>query len=141
MLYSISIQGVELWYASREKEKRLSTQRIVLLLVSYLVITAFAFVSEKSRVLAAVIAVFPINVTLGIWFVYTNTHGNPQVLADFLRMLFFGLVPALLFVAACWFGVHRGWSFDRILLLGGVTWIVAMAAYRGIEWQLGLHQS
>jgi hypothetical protein len=98
--------------------------------------TAIAFVSDKSRVLASVLSVVPLNVTLALWFTYTNTDGNAVLSADFSRMVLFGLIPALFFVAACWFGFRHGSPLGRVLAVGYAVWLAAMGLYRAIEWGL-----
>ena len=114
----------------------MSTQRIYQLLLSFGVIAAIAYISEKSRVLASIVSVMPLNVTLALWFTYTNTDGNSTLSADFGRMLLFGLFPAVLFVVACWFGFRHGWPLGRVLVVGYAVWLAAMGLYRGIEWCL-----
>ena len=47
----------------------MNTQRIYQLLVSFGILTAIAFVSERSHVLASVISVMPLNVTFALWFI------------------------------------------------------------------------
>jgi len=114
----------------------MSTQRIYQLLLSFGIITTVAFISDKSRVLASIVSVMPVNVTLALWFVYTNTDGNAGLSADFSRMVLFGLLPAVLFVMACWFGFRQGWPLARVLVLSYAVWLAAMGLYRGIEWWL-----
>ena len=114
----------------------MSTQRISQLLVSFGILTAIAFISERSRVLAAVVSVMPLNITLALWFVSTNTGGDAAISANFSRMVTFGLIPTALFAAACWLGFRQGWSLSRVLIVGYAVWLTAMGLYRLIEWWL-----
>jgi hypothetical protein len=114
----------------------MNTQRIYQLLISVCVITAIAFVSEKSRVLASMLAVMPLNITIGLWFIYTGSQGDAATSADFSRMMLLGLIPTALFVAACWFGFNRGWPFGRVIVVGYAVWLVSMLIYRFIESQV-----
>ena len=114
----------------------MNTQRIYQLLLSIGILTVIAFVSEKSRVLASIVVVMPLNVTIALWFISTNTGGDASLSADFARMLLFGLIPTALFILASWFGFHRGWSLGRVLVLSYGIWLVATIVYRGIEWWL-----
>lgn len=111
----------------------MSSQRIYQLLVSFTVITAIAFVSEKSRVMASVLSVMPVTITLALWFVSTGTNGDTTVTAGFTRMVLLGLIPTALFVVACWLGFQRGWPLWRVLAVGYAVWMVAMGLYRLIH--------
>ncbi len=116
----------------------MNTQRIYQLLISVVIITAIAFVSEKSRVLASVLTVMPINITIGLWFIYTDSQGDAASSADFARMVLLGLIPTALFTATCWFGFNRGWPLGRVVVGGYAVWLVSMLLYRFIESQVHL---
>ena len=111
----------------------MSTQRIYQLLVAFALITIIAFVSERSRVLASVVSVLPLNITIALWFVFTSARGEPALTADFARMVLLGLIPTALFVVACWFALRQGWSLWQVLALGYGVWLVTTALYRAIE--------
>ncbi len=104
--------------------------RLLQLLVSCLVITLIAMLGEHSRKLASIVAVFPVNILLASWFVYTATDGGAPASADFLRMTFFGLSATMLFYAAGWYGFSRGWSPGRVLLLSSLAWLTAIGIYQ-----------
>jgi hypothetical protein len=114
----------------------MTTQRIVQLLVSFLLITTIAFVSEKSRVLASIVTVMPVNVTIGLWFIYTSSQVDSAGLADFSRMVLLGLIPTALFIAVCWFGFKQEWPFARVIVVGYTVWLVGILIYRFIESQV-----
>jgi uncharacterized membrane protein (GlpM family) len=116
----------------------MNTQRIVQLLVSFLIITTIALVSERSRVLASIITVMPLNVTLGLWFIYTSGQGDTSGLADFSRMVLLGLIPTALFIFVCWYGFKQEWPFGRVIVVGYAVWLVAILIYRFIESQVHL---
>jgi hypothetical protein len=114
----------------------MSTQRIYQLLVAFCLITIIALVSEKSRVLASILSVLPLNITIALWFVFTSTNGDPALNAGFARMVALGLIPTALFVVACWLGFRQGWPLWRVLAVGYGVWLVAMALYRVLDsWQ------
>jgi uncharacterized membrane protein (GlpM family) len=114
----------------------MSTQRIFHLLISILVVTAIAFASERSRVWASIFSVVPLNITIGLWFVFTGTDGNAALTSDFARMVLWGLIPTALFVLACWFGLRQGWPLWRALAAGYAVWLIAMAFIRITERQV-----
>jgi hypothetical protein len=114
----------------------MSTQRIYQLLLSFGILTAVAFISERSHVLASIVSVMPLNITFALWFISTRADSSAALLADYSRMVTFGLIPTMLFTTACWFGFRRGWSVGRVVVVGYAVWLAAMGLYRGIEWWL-----
>ena len=114
----------------------MSAQRLYQLLVSFGILTAIAFITERSHVLASIVSVMPLNITVTLWFLSSRTDSSAALSADFSRMASFGLFPTALFTAACWFGFRQGWSLGRVLVVGYAVWLAAMGLYRGIEWWL-----
>ena len=114
----------------------MSTQRLTQLLIAILIVTGIAIASERSRVLASILVVMPVNVTIGLWFVFSDTSGDPVLMADFSRMVLLGLIPAALFVVACWLGFRQGWGLWRVLAVGYGVWLAAIVVYRIIEAQM-----
>ena len=112
----------------------MSTQRIVQLLISFAILTGVALISEKSRSLAGILAVLPINVTLALWLVASNNPDDSKLAADFSRMMLLGLLPGIVFLGVCWAAFRRGWSLPLAIGTGYVVWALAMGAYKGIEW-------
>lgn len=115
----------------------MSTQRIYQLLLSFVVITAIAVLSERSRPLAAIVSSMPVNLALALWFVYNNTGGDRVLSAEFCRMALCSLIATACFLLACWFALQRGWSLRWVLALGYAVWLVAVGIYRGLAWWLG----
>ncbi|MFZ5916814.1 MAG: hypothetical protein ACOYZ7_07775 [Chloroflexota bacterium] len=114
----------------------MNPQRILQLLISFGILSFIAFVSEKSRVLASVVAVMPLNITIALWFVSTQNSSDPSLPIDLARMMLIGLIPTALFLVATWFGFRQGWSPGRALIVGYGVWLITMGIYRGIEWWL-----
>jgi hypothetical protein len=111
----------------------MSTQRIYQLLVAVCIITVIAFVSERSRSLAAVVSVMPVNITIALWFVFTSVDGDPGLMANFARMVMLGLIPTALFAVMCWFGFRQGWPLWRVLVTAYAVWLVTIGIYRFVD--------
>jgi hypothetical protein len=111
----------------------MSTQRIVQLLVAFASLTVISLVSERSNVLAAIVAVMPINITVALWFIFTGSGGDTAVAADFARLASFGLIPVMLFTVTCWVCFRRGWSLKAVLVTGYAIWFTATVCYRAID--------
>ena len=114
----------------------MSTQRIYQLLIALCLVTAIAIFSERSRVLASILTVVPVNITIALWFIYTSSQGDIAPSADFIRMVLLGLIPTVLFTLACWFGLNRGWTLIRVMAVAYAVWLVSMALYRIIDSQV-----
>ena len=114
----------------------MSAQQITQLLISFVLITAVALVSERSRFLSSLLSVMPLKVALALWFVFGNTGGDRVLSADFCRMSLFALIPTALFLAACWLGLRQGWAVGKVLGYGYGVWLIGAGVYRGIEWWL-----
>jgi hypothetical protein len=116
----------------------MSNHRLYQLLIAFLIITIIAFASERSRVLASILTVIPLNITIGLWFIFTGSSEASLAAADFLRMVLLGLVPTALFVLTCWLTINRGWQLWRALAAGYLVWLTAMAVYRILDSRLSL---
>jgi len=112
----------------------MSTQRFYQLLIAFGSITLIALASERSHVLASFVTVIPVNIMLGIWFLYTSTGGDTAIIAGYTRMVLCGLFPVMLFTSSCWLGFRQGWSLRRVLVVSCAVWLAATVVYRGIEW-------
>lgn len=111
----------------------MSTQRIVQLLISFASITVISLVSERSNVLAAIVAVMPINITVALWFIFTGSGGDAAVAADFARLAFLGLFPVMLFTITSWLCFRRGQSLRAVLVIAYAVWFAATVFYRVAE--------
>jgi hypothetical protein len=113
-----------------------SSQRLIQLLLSFVVLTAVALLSERSHVLSAIAAVMPLKVTIALWFIFSDTGGDLALSADFCRTALIALVPTAVFLLACVFGFSRSWPLGRVLAVSYVVWLLSVAVYRGLEWWL-----
>ncbi len=111
----------------------MSTQRIAQLLVSFAGITVISLVSQRSNVLASIVAVMPMNITVALWFIFTGSGGDTAVAADFARLAFFNLIPVMLFTMTCWICFRRGWSLRAVLVVSYPVWLAATMGYRAVE--------
>jgi uncharacterized membrane protein (GlpM family) len=110
-----------------------SGQRIVQLVVSFVVITVIALLSERSRFATSIAAAMPVNLALALWFVFTATGGDRALTADFARNALLALIPTAIFLVACWYALGRGWSIGWTMTFGYGVWAVAVAVYWAAE--------
>jgi uncharacterized membrane protein (GlpM family) len=113
-----------------------SSQRLIQLLLSFVVLTVVALLSERSHVLSAITAVMPLKVTIALWFIFSDSGGDPVLSSEFCRTALLALIPTAVFLLACVFGFSRTWPLGRVLLVGYAVWLVSVGAYRSVEWWL-----
>lgn len=104
----------------------MSSQRILQLLVSFVLLTVVALLSERSHTLVAFAAVMPLKVTIAVrlWspgFVFGDSGGEVALSADFCRTAALALIPTAMFLLACWLGLRRGWPLGRVVVVGYVV--------------------
>ena len=66
----------------------MSAQRFYQLVVSFGILTAIAFITERSHVLASIVSVMPLNITVTLWFLSSRTDSSAALSADFSRLLY-----------------------------------------------------
>lgn len=101
---------------------------------SILIILAIAFLRERSKTLAAILATMPINIPLGLWVLFGTGEADPSVVALFLRALLPGLLASLVWVGVVFALVQTGMSLWLSIPLGYVAWGVLVAAFVRLEW-------
>ncbi len=107
------------------------------ILVGCVLITLVALVSDRSRVLAGIFATAPINIPIILWILWGKSDGDHANLQDVSRSMLFGIVSTVCFIAVCWYGFSRRWSFTQTLAAGYLVWaatvLVPMAIRRLVE--------
>ena len=95
-------------------------------LVGYVLITAVALISDRSRVLAGIVGTAPINIPIILWIIWGKSDGDYTGLQDVTRSMLIGIVSTACFIALCWFGFNRRWSFLQTLAVGYIVWAVVV---------------
>jgi hypothetical protein len=103
-----------------------SSERVVTVVLSVLIVVLVAVVQERSRPLAAIIATMPLTAPLAMWIVFSASRGDQRQTADFVGSMVVGSIASLVFVLACWFGFWRQWGFLPSLGLASVAWLVVV---------------
>jgi hypothetical protein len=107
-------------------------ERLVPVALSVLVIVLVAIVQERSRALAAIIAIMPLTAPLAIWIVFSASGGDQRQAADFVRSMVVGSVASLIFVLACWFGLRHAWGVGMTLVVASVVWLAVVTGWRWV---------
>jgi len=101
-----------------------TTERVVTVLLSVLIIVLVAVVQERSRHLAAIIATMPLTAPLAMWIVFSASGGNPRQTGEFVGTMVIGSVASLVFVLACWLGFRLAWGFVATLGFASALWLL-----------------
>jgi uncharacterized membrane protein (GlpM family) len=101
-----------------------SSERVVTVLLSVLVVIVVAVVQERSRHLAGIIATMPLVSPLALWIVFSASGGDQRQTATFARSLVIGAVASLAFVLACWLGLRQEWGLLGSLGFAAVMWLL-----------------
>ncbi len=109
-------------------------QKALPVLTSVLIILVVAFLRDRSKTLATVIATMPINMPLALWVLVGAGPDDPTTSAGYVRVLIIGLVPAFLWLGVVYLGLRLGWSLIAAIAAGYALWVVLMAGL----WWLGL---
>jgi hypothetical protein len=96
------------------------------ILVGCVLITIVALVSDRSRLLAGIFATAPINIPIILWILWGKGENDYTSLQDVSRSMLFGMFSTVCFVAVCWYGFSRRWSFAQTLMAGYGAWAVTV---------------
>ncbi len=102
-------------------------EKIVPVAVSVVIIVLVALVQERSRELAAIVAVMPLTVPLAAWIVFSASGGDHQQAARFVGSMFAAYLPTAVFVAALWVGLRQAWPFALTLAGAFAVWAALVA--------------
>lgn len=109
--------------------------RVLPVALAIVVIVLVAVLQDRSRYLAALLAVMPLTAPLAMWVVFSATGGDHRQTAEFTGSMVMGSVASLVFVLASWLALRQGWPFPIVVLFAGVIWL-AVALVPG--WARGL---
>jgi len=108
--------------------RAMSLQRALPVVVSIAIILAVALLRDRSRTLAAILAVMPINIPLALWVIASDSDGDPRLLSETIRSMFFGLLPGIVWLGVVLWAVRAGWPILPSIGAGYAVWLVFIAA-------------
>jgi hypothetical protein len=103
-------------------------QEILPVAISITVIILVAVIQKQSRAAAAVTATMPVTIPLTLWIVYSSTHGNPQMMAQFTQSLVIGIIPTVAFVLSIWVASRAGLKLIPMIGAGYLAWGLTLLA-------------
>lgn len=112
-------------------------RRIAPVLASIAIIIVIAVLRERSKVLAAITATMPINITLALWIITVSDGTDQETVVSFVRSMVIGVIGTLIWLLAVWLATRAGWAFPRLLLVGYLAWGTAIGAIFAIQSVVG----
>lgn len=104
----------------------LDWQRTLPVIVSILIIIAIAVLRQYSRMIAAIVAVMPINVPLGMWIIYSGEEDSQAALEEFSGALFINIIPTMVFLVIAWQATRIGWGLVPTIAAGYAAWAIGI---------------
>jgi len=90
--------------------------------VSVIIIVLVAVVQERSRDLAAIVAMLPLTAPLAAWIVFSASGGDHQHTAQFVRSMLGASIATVVFVVVCWYGLRQQWPFAIVMVVAFAVW-------------------
>ncbi|MGJ3237723.1 MAG: hypothetical protein ACFE0Q_03355 [Anaerolineae bacterium] len=112
-------------------------EKVLPVLVSIVLIIAIAVISEYSKTLAAITAVMPIGIPLGMWVAVAGQPQPDQFLRDFSALIALNMIPTLFFIAAAWWIARSGYGLWPTLIGGYLVWALALLILLGVRQLFG----
>jgi len=111
--------------------------RIAPVIVSILIIIAIAVLRQYSRTFAAIVAVMPINIPLGMWIIYAGEDNKQEALAEFSEALLLNIIPTFLFMLVAWQVTRAAWRLPATIAAGYAVWAVGMGMVFFVRSRIG----
>jgi hypothetical protein len=105
----------------------MNAEKVLPVVVSIVIIVLVAVVQERSRHLAAILAVMPLTIPLAAWIVFAASGGDHRQTAQFVRSLIATSAATVIWVVACWYGLHRQWPFPLVIAFAFGVWGASVA--------------
>jgi hypothetical protein len=105
----------------------MTLQKSLPVITSILIILVVAFLRDRSRTVAAVLATMPINIPLALWVISSGSGDDPQALSDFVRSLMVSLIPSFVWLGIVYVAVRAGWNVLTAIGVGYAAWAVLIA--------------
>jgi uncharacterized membrane protein (GlpM family) len=102
-------------------------EKAVPVIVSVVIIVLVAVVQERSRGLAAIVAMLPLTAPLAAWIVFSASGGDHQHTAQFVRSMLGASIATVVFVVVCWYGLRQQWPFPIVMVIAFAVWGVLVA--------------
>ncbi|MBN1483994.1 MAG: DUF3147 family protein [Chloroflexia bacterium] len=102
-------------------------------LISIAVIILVAWVGERWRGLAGILATMPLTIPLAMIIIYRTSSKDLLKTTELVQGMLSGIVATGCFVLAAWLALRRRWPFPMVILSGYAAWGLALLLWRLAE--------
>lgn len=103
---------------------------ILKVLITLGIVFACVYVGKRSPSLAGLLATMPLAGLLTLVWLYTDTKGDPAIVAGYTRGAMWGTIPAALFYAVAAFCFRKELPLPAVIAAGFVVWGAAAALHQ-----------
>lgn len=111
--------------------------KVLPVIASIFIIIAIAILRELSPRFAAIVAVMPINVPLGMWILVAGREDAQQALTEFTEALFINIIPSLFFMVVAWQMSRAGYGLVPTIAAGYAVWAIGLLIIFALQAQFG----
>jgi hypothetical protein len=112
-------------------------QRVLPVVVSILVIITVAILRQYSKTFAAIAVTMPLNVTLGLWIIFSGGENDQTARVEFAQNLLVNIFPTVIFIIVALIVIRAGWTIGSTLVAGYLAWGVSLLLLLGLRRILG----
>lgn len=100
------------------------------LLASNVIIISCVMLGRRFPALAGLIATMPITTLIVLLWLYSDNGNRSSSLEPFVRGVFWGIIPTLLFFGTAWLALRRGLPLHWTLSASFAVWLTAAAVHQ-----------
>ena len=112
----------------------LNLQKVLPVLTSIAIILLVAFLRDRSKTLAAILATMPINIPLALWVVFGTGNYDQRDVELFVRALLPGIIATTIWIAVVFLALHFGVRLLPAVLGGYAVWAALIFAFIRLGW-------
>jgi len=112
----------------------LTLQKTLPVITSIVIIVLVAFLRDRSRTLATILATMPINIPLALWVVFGAGDYEQRDVEVFVRALLPGIIATTIWIAVVFGALHFNVRLAPAVLVGYAIWAVLIVVFVRLGW-------
>jgi hypothetical protein len=110
----------------------LNTQKILQILLASATIALIAWIGERYRGAAGILATMPLTIPITLVIVFQNTGGDQIKMAEFAQAAVIGIVGTACFLLMVWWAITRHYPLPTVLVMGYAAWATVLLIERAL---------
>lgn len=112
----------------------MNLQKTLPVITSIGIILLVAFLRDRSKTLAAILATMPINIPLALWVVFGTGSYEQHDAEVFVRALLPGIFATMIWIAVVFLALHFGVRIVPSVLIGYAVWAALILIFIRVGW-------